>query len=278
MDIRTLQHEKIINIENSDILFSINTDSGSYVSSHWHDDVEIIYIIEGSLEINIEDKNIYLRKNMMYIIDSRIIHSVNCSEYNRAVLIQIPHNFLIRFVPDIDNIQFSLNYKKEEYLIVLINRLIELYLDKENNIESRFDFSIEILSFIKNIYRDHSISTKKTVLKNNRYFDRIALVIDYTERNYNKQIGISEIASVASLQDKYFCRFFKRCMGMTYLAYLNEVRLSHLYKDLFDTTEPIGSLIEFHGFNNHKTFRKLFRQKFRMTPIEVRKNNRLLLG
>jgi len=59
-------------------------------------------------------------------------------------------------------------------------------------------------------------------------------------------------------------------MGVTYLQYLNEIRLSHIYQDLITTELPIQEILELHGFTNYKLFRKVFSQKFQMTPSEVR--------
>jgi len=59
-------------------------------------------------------------------------------------------------------------------------------------------------------------------------------------------------------------------MGVTYLQYLNEIRLSHIYQDLITTELPIQEILELHGFTNYKLFRKVFAQKFQMTPSEIR--------
>ena len=59
-------------------------------------------------------------------------------------------------------------------------------------------------------------------------------------------------------------------MGQTYLEYLNEIRISHIYKDLITTDNSLYQILDTHGFTNVKLFYKIFKQKFNCTPKELR--------
>ena len=83
-------------------------------------------------------------------------------------------------------------------------------------------------------------------------------------------VPLSEIADVAMLQAKYFCRFFKKCMGVTFLEYQNEIRLSRIYDDIINTDDQISHILERHGFTNYKLFRRMFRERFGCTPTKLR--------
>ena len=60
------------------------------------------------------------------------------------------------------------------------------------------------------------------------------------------------------MQPGYFCRFFKKCMGVTFLEYQNELRLSYIYRDLITTEDSVRDILERHGFTNYKLFRRMF--------------------
>jgi AraC-like DNA-binding protein len=49
-------------------------------------------------------------------------------------------------------------------------------------------------------------------------------VLAYTAQHYNEPISIAEISRAAFLEAGYFCRFFKKHMGSTFLEYQNELR------------------------------------------------------
>lgn len=101
---------------------------------------------------------------------------------------------------------------------------------------------------------------------------RLDTILNYIRQNYKQHISIEEIANVAYLQSGYFCRFFKKCMGITFLEYQNELRLSYIYQDILSTDDSIKDILERHGFTNYKLFRRMFFEHFEMTPTEVRKN------
>ena len=120
----------------------------------------------------------------------------------------------------------------------------------------------------------HNFSTPlsdadQTKLSKNR--ERIKPVLNYINENYNKSISLEEISDVAMFEPKYFCRFFKKNMGTTFLEYQNEIRLSRIYHDIISTDDKISEILERHGFTNYKLFRKMFYSHFSATPMEIRK-------
>lgn len=100
---------------------------------------------------------------------------------------------------------------------------------------------------------------------------RLDTILDYIAQNYRRHVNIEEIAGIAYLQPGYFCRFFKKCMGITFLEYQNELRLSFIYLDIISTDDSIKDILERHGFTNYKLFRRMFFEHFKATPTEVRK-------
>ena len=53
---------------------------------------------------------------------------------------------------------------------------------------------------------------------------------------------IDEIACVCHLQQQYFCRFFKKNMGKTFLEFVNAVRMYHVYMDMQQTNLSITEI------------------------------------
>lgn len=60
-------------------------------------------------------------------------------------------------------------------------------------------------------------------------------------------------------------------MGITFLEYQNEYRLSFIYRDLITTKDPVHVILERHGFTNYKLFRRMFLEHFGDTPTKIRK-------
>lgn len=101
-------------------------------------------------------------------------------------------------------------------------------------------------------------------------FERLQGIITYVEKHFRKPISLQAGANQLGLSKEYFCRFFKKNMGMSFLEYINEVRLTHIYHDLIYTDTPISILIEENGFTNQKLFNRLFKKLYGCTPSFIR--------
>ncbi len=133
-------------------------------------------------------------------------------------------------------------------------------------------FNSLLFEILFQLYHNFSVKIFQADLTHKaKDLNRLNLVLDYINQNYNHPISIDEIAQIAYLDSRYFCRFFKKHMGLTFLEYLNEVRLSHIYKDLISTQYTLQRILECHGFTNYKLFRRVFSEHFHTTPSQVRK-------
>ena len=73
------------------------------------------------------------------------------------------------------------------------------------------------------------------------------------------------------LNKEYFCRLFKKNMGVSYLQYVYQVRTTAVCRELETTEDPIGEIAERHGFRDPKMLNQYFREIYGCTPSEKRK-------
>lgn len=275
---KSFTHEIIQPTENLDVFFRLFNDSGSYVASHWHNSIEILYITSGSLQVEMSGHTYNLKEDDCILINSGVVHSTHCVGCNTSSLLQIPSDFLNRYMPDYKTsyFDFNLNSNDSFYKSNLLN-IKELFISMETLKKSLSDvahlrFTSLVFELIFQLYTNFRITIgSKQMQQSSLSLSTLDSVLEYTKLNYNHAISLGEIAEVAHLQLEYFCRKFKQYMGQTYLEYLNEIRLAHIYKDLLNTNNHLCDILETHGFTNSKLFYKLFREKFNCTPREVRK-------
>ena len=85
----------------TNVRFYTSVDTGSYIASHWHDAVEIIYLLEGELMITVENSSFRISAGQCVMITPNQIHSTLCTRPNRAIVFQIPVAFMEKFIPDV---------------------------------------------------------------------------------------------------------------------------------------------------------------------------------
>jgi AraC-like DNA-binding protein len=101
--------------------------------------------------------------------------------------------------------------------------------------------------------------------------DRFSNVTEYIMRNFDNEITLSEIASVANMAVTTFCNFFKEHYRVTFVEYLNEIRIGHACKILNEKNKNVVEAAYECGFNNLANFNRQFKKIKNMTPTEYRR-------
>lgn len=274
-------HENIPCNSNTDIIFRIDDQGRKYVPPHWHNSLEILYILEGALEVSTGQKpGQILRTGDFLVINSREIHSIRIPEHCRCMVLQILYPFLRRYIPDMDRIRFRLSAPQgrrpyaEEYENIrsCLETVSGLWPLSSSAGNLRFHSLIfQLLFELVRFFRvDISPAEKESSAK---YMNRLGHITSYVREHYAEDITLDQIAGEVSLNPDYFTRFFKKYMGMTFLDYVNSIRLEHIAQDLLDTDLSIQNLLEKHGFTNYKLFMKMYKSRFNCTPGEMRRNS-----
>jgi len=264
------KHEIIQRNDHLEVAFYTSISASDYTLPHWHQSIEILYLIEGSLDVTIQSTLYSLQKDDFIIINSKEIHQTRNQNGNTTIVLQIPLDLFRRYMEDTDMLCFEhIASETKSKLPILLNKMRRVYEQKDNGYVFNFNSLLYALLFtLVNNYRCELGSGNAALLPENLL--RLEKVINYVRLHYSKPISLAEIASLLSLNEEYFCRFFKKHMGVSFLNYLNSVRLSHVYEDLIHTNRSIGSILELHGFHNYKLFMRLFKETYGCTPTKKR--------
>jgi AraC-like DNA-binding protein len=99
---------------------------------------------------------------------------------------------------------------------------------------------------------------------------RVQTAIDYINTHYHRTISLQEIAEVCHFSPNAFSRWFRQHIGLTFVDYLNKVRLTHVCQLLLSTDDAIGQIAFRTGFENISTLNRLFQQKLGTSPSKYR--------
>jgi AraC-like DNA-binding protein len=101
--------------------------------------------------------------------------------------------------------------------------------------------------------------------------DHYRKINEYIMHNFHRDISLCEIASVANMAITTFCNFFKSHYRITFVEYLNSVKIGHACKLLSQNELNIVEVAYESGFNNLANFNKQFKNLKQMTPSEYRR-------
>ena len=101
--------------------------------------------------------------------------------------------------------------------------------------------------------------------------NRIRTIYQYIQEHFREDISLEEIASVARMSPKAFCRYFKQQTQMSFLNYLYQIQVKEALVLLQDVSETIAGVGYACGFKTPSSFRRVFEKVMKMTPGEYRK-------
>ena len=264
--------------DKTNVRFYTSKDPGSYVAPHWHDAIEIICMQEGALRVTVENAVYDPGTNQCIMISPNVIHSSLCSAPNQAIVFQIPQAFVEKFVPNAKALEFGL---KDPADTLIEQSKVDMFKETLEKMQFLMDYQPDgaVLKFNSLLFEVlfqlyHNFSTpvvEADMTRRQKNLEKLKPILEYITEHYNRPISLEEIAGVAMFEPKYFCRFFKKYMGTTFLEYQNEIRLSKIYQDVISTNLTISEILEKHGFTNYKLFRKMFYSHFNATPTQLRR-------
>lgn len=106
---------------------------------------------------------------------------------------------------------------------------------------------------------------------------RISKVCRYIEENISHKITLSDAAGLVNMSDSAFSHFFKRQTSISFITYVNNLRVAKACELLANTSLSASEICYDCGFNNKSNFIRIFTKRKNMTPIEYRNHISQLL-
>lgn len=245
---------------------------------HFHQDIELIYVLEGNLTVEIGDKSIIMNAEDIYIINANKRHSLHGSDDVLYVKLLVEYQLVSDIINSVNIIFWcdSTKDKDERYdeLRRLMKKLLNHYL---SNQAKTADFGHIALCYqILELLSVHFLvqaADKENVDNNDRFEDRILQINNYIRANYNQPISLKELSEKLFLSNGYLSRFFKKNYGMSFAEYLSNVRLYHAVDELLYTDIPITRIAYDNGFASVTVFNKVFKKTYGETPSSFRRKS-----
>lgn len=101
---------------------------------------------------------------------------------------------------------------------------------------------------------------------------RINSVYDYIQKNYQRQISLTDIAARLNMSEEYFSRYFSKTMKKPFFEFLNEYKINRACKLLIETDKQISEICYASGFESIPFFYRQFKKFKDCQPKAYRMN------
>jgi len=91
------------------------------------------------------------------------------------------------------------------------------------------------------------------------------------KKTENLKTGISAFVTLSNYSHSHLARLVKKHFGVGLKQYINELRLQRAYSDLVLLDESAEEISERLGFSSYSHFYRIFKDRFSVSPSELRK-------
>ncbi|WP_264531239.1 AraC family transcriptional regulator [Flavobacterium sp. N502540] len=254
-----------------------------YDKLHQHEEIQISFIEKGQGAIFAGDTISHYREGDILMIGSNLPHVFRSEVYdNESSIMRTLFFTTSSFGKDFfslttfKNIQPFLENSKNGFITHNPpKKIVKSFkkLNKSDNYE-RFILFLEIIKWLSNSEREqlsNHLYDKKITDNEGK---RMQTVFEHVMTNYQKNINLDEIASIANMTKNAFCRYFKVRTNKSFFQFLIEVRIEHASKLLANNSElSVLEIAELCGFNNISNFNRKFKELKQTSPLQYRKLN-----
>lgn len=240
---------------------------------HWHKEFELVYMIEGHLDIYVNGINKAIDNNDLFFCNSKIIHKTDVKDdnaFNRYLVILLSYDFIQKYFENLDSVVFDVDsnpYAKNK-IISSMKKIVEICNNK-NDVFGDIKKYQELLNIYYQLLKHCAVQKKNSyIIKTPKNFACAKKVIEYIGVHYNEDITISDMAQLAKLSPAYFSKYFKNITGTGFVRYLNSIRLEHALKDMITQGMSVTDAAYENGFPNVKSFITICKTVYGMTPTQ----------
>lgn len=272
-DIKPNSHEKIKHTRSFDLKFIIRfeneKDYNFFTPFHWHNHIEVIHVIDGTMEFKIQNRVYELNSGDTIIVNSELIHSSRLLGEVSYYLLQVPLSAFEGIEKESLYFKEQLSDSESKLISKMLDKMLKSYESQNAGSQTKFISEMyELFSILISDYQDAAVVESRVDLSSTQ--KKIAAAISYVEKNFREEIPLSEIASRLSVSPEYFCRQFKKATGMTLNDYIMSLRISSFYSEFINSDKKISVLMDQNGIKNYKTFLREFKKIYGNTPEALR--------
>lgn len=247
---------------------------------HWHDALEIIYVLQGHVFIGISTETHLLKENDIAVINANEIHRIDKSSHdNKLLLLQIDSACYKKNHP---HYQYAFIYccspyheakvpeKYNKLKGYIANLVFQLNEKSDKNLQDVKDYLEKMLSYMTYSF-DYLRWGSGIKAFDEKQVERMRKMYEYILKSPPGKPGLKDLAEATDITLYHLSHDIKDKFGYTFQELLHYSRGEHAAKLLLGTDKRIAKISSESGFSDPKYLIKHFKLNYRCTPSQFRK-------
>jgi AraC-like DNA-binding protein/mannose-6-phosphate isomerase-like protein (cupin superfamily) len=258
------------------------------VRTRRHEHLELIYIYSGRTNIQVHDRSFRMKPGDLIVLGSNLYHRILNNPKTQVKIVSLnfrpeiirgsepsadAEQYLSPFIchdptfPHMISASSKLPRRALELILDMHRRLPALTSLERLAVKTHMKMLLMLLVEYYRVYlRGHKILDRRE-----RDVGRLRSLFQFLEQNFGQQIKVADAARLCAMSSSHFMRFFKTVTGESFLAYLNNFRITKAQTLLATTEESVGDISDKLAFCSQSHFGKVFLARVGMPPLAYRR-------
>ena len=214
--------------------------------SHMHSNPQIVIVLDGEIEVQINEERFIAKENDIFLINQRVFHSMQSKENALVLSVLIDQYGFGLDQQEADNLYFNLNSIKTpdntriESIKYLLYSIVKF--NTMENINSIYTNRAITYSLFAQLMNDFKLDITESNQKIASY-DTITKITAYVHDNYKNKLSLQFLAEHFNYSIAYLSRLFKQSLNENFIEYYDSLRRDIFEANVYVMT-PQGKIVE----------------------------------
>ena len=230
---------------------------------NWHQNIELLYCIEGSGFVNCGMETIPFEPMDIFVVNPDTPHTLSSDRFVAYRCLIVDEQFCAENGIPVRQLLFQ-KLIKDPQLCQLFDAVTEAYDHKESNhICAIADIRYAVLGLLRKLCSEYAVPGQRDVTADTY----VKKAISYIRQNLNEHITLEDVAAYAGISKFHLSRQFRAYTGSTVIATVNLIRCTEARR-LIEGGMPVAQAAVACGYDNLSYFTRTFKKHFHALPSD----------
>ena len=238
-----------------------------HVPPHLHEAIGVVYVTDGEVELGVGPELFHMDEGDFAIIFPNVIHhyQVFGQKKNKVIYLYLDPKLFPSYYKELQNYSpENPVVKKRKVHPDVVNAIKYLAEITDGNPMLIKAYAQMILAYV---FTTMPLIDKSAVGRD----DLIYNAVEYVAKNFRENINLEKMAYELCVSKYVLSRMFAKTFHCNFSKYVNGVRLNYAVAELENSMDSITNICLDCGFESQRTFNRVFKDRYKITPREYRK-------
>lgn len=275
-----------------EVFLHSETKSCGAVGPHWHYYMEILYVLQGTLEAVCDGAVYTLKPGDLILFYPQSVHAMHRSPNTDSEdvlyfvlmadlnFLNITNRYRTRF-SKIFRMAYQqdpsyIHFRKEELQELPVLQLLTHSLEEMRSKTYGYDVLVcsdiaTLLIYLMRCLRNRGLDTDAIITTPDEYDDSIYSISKYIEQHCSEPLKVQELADICGMSYSYFAKLFRETYNQSCKEYIEFTRLNKVADLLLFTNLDLNYISQETGFADCSHLIRTFKKWKGLTPKQWRR-------